>query len=514
MSANRHGTSSSSANAGSGTRSVTPGPWHSAASTMPWPGCTCCSRSIDKPSKARWSRAPGRAPWTPGESRPAWTICACWQSAWLGSLVCARTCAARATSNEGCARCRNGACRPWKISVSAVGRRWPCCNGDCRQPWPTTTGCFAGNGPVAPALGLEMPMTLHSATEPAVAPLIQARRFKGSAGLPDPRDVHLAWRREMERLQVASWFPGAPSTLDTRPADGSAAGRRPADRDPQHRPALASLDAHDGEGRLRPSESLASTPVQALVTPDTGADGEPGAPWSSAVPAAVHGASGVASAYPTVAPGSGAVDPCEARRVLQGRAASAPADADAPPGAAPRPAAATSVHGVPPVNATGPLPAAATDPSPRTGPSISAVDPVARPGTAASVWLDPCARPLPAPAVPVASVAPAPPLTSRPAKNEEAVLPGLRGTAELQKLVAHALARDSGPRLHVQWDGTAAHVWLGVDAMPDAAELLQTLQRVLRRSGLELHTLVCNGRPLVTTRVVPPVAAAHFQQES
>lgn len=341
-------------------------------------------------------------------------------------------------------------------------------------------------------------MTLHSAAEPAVAPLTQERRFRGPAGLPDPRDVHLAWRREMERLQVASWFTRAPSAQDTRPADGNAAGRRPADRDPQHRPAPAALDAHDGEGRLRPSESLANTPVQALITPDAGADGEPGAPWSSSPPAAVHGA----------------VDPGMALRVLQGRAANAPAVADAPPGAAPRPAVATAVHGVYPLDATGPLPAAATDPAPRTGPSTTAVGLASKPGTAASAWLDPCAQPLLAPAAPAASVAPGAPPTARPAKNEEAVLPGLRGTAELEKRVAQALARDPGPRLHVQWDGTAAHVWLGVDAMPDAAELLRTLQRVLRRSGLELHTLVCNGRPLVTTRVVPPAAAAHFQQES
>ena len=92
--------------------------------------------------------------------------------------------------------------------------------------------------------------------------------------------------------------------------------------------------------------------------------------------------------------------------------------------------------------------------------------------------------------------------------------PGTRGAAVQEKGAALTLARDTSPRLHVQWDGTAAQVWLGMDAMPDVTELLRTLQRALLRSGLELDTLVCNGRPLIASRVTAPAAAPSTQQES
>ncbi|HRI55468.1 MAG TPA: hypothetical protein PK170_00055 [Anaerolineae bacterium] len=85
--------------------------------------------------------------------------------------------------------------------------------------------------------------------------------------------------------------------------------------------------------------------------------------------------------------------------------------------------------------------------------------------------------------------------------------------------LTHALEQAVGavsPRLHMSWDGQGVQVWLGLDGQPNVEALLHAVQRVLRQHGLQLSTLVCNGRVLVASRAAPqhPADAPLTQQDN
>ena len=77
---------------------------------------------------------------------------------------------------------------------------------------------------------------------------------------------------------------------------------------------------------------------------------------------------------------------------------------------------------------------------------------------------------------------------------------GVRTLASIERVLATTLGGTPGPRLHLSWDGQAVTVWLGVDGAVDPAALLRTVQSVLRQQGLQLSSLVCNGRTIVQAR--------------
>ena len=78
--------------------------------------------------------------------------------------------------------------------------------------------------------------------------------------------------------------------------------------------------------------------------------------------------------------------------------------------------------------------------------------------------------------------------------------PGVRSLASIERVLNASLGGSPGPRLHLSWDGQAVAVWLGVDGTVDPTALLRTVQSVLRQQGLQLSSLICNGRTIVLPR--------------
>jgi hypothetical protein len=60
-------------------------------------------------------------------------------------------------------------------------------------------------------------------------------------------------------------------------------------------------------------------------------------------------------------------------------------------------------------------------------------------------------------------------------------------------------------RVHVQWQGDTAHVWIGLDAraMPQATEVAGAVVRWLRDQGLRAGRLTCNGAAIIATPDTP-----------
>lgn len=103
-----------------------------------------------------------------------------------------------------------------------------------------------------------------------------------------------------------------------------------------------------------------------------------------------------------------------------------------------------------------------------------------------------------APPVGMASPMPLRPLqglpTPRPHPAESA---GKETRAESSAPVRPAAAEAPPPvRVHVDWQGQAAHVWLGVDReqLPNLPGLLRQLEQRLQAAGLRLASVTCNGR--------------------
>lgn len=76
---------------------------------------------------------------------------------------------------------------------------------------------------------------------------------------------------------------------------------------------------------------------------------------------------------------------------------------------------------------------------------------------------------------------------------------GKEATAEGVAAPRPAAAEPPPPvRVHVDWQGQAAHVWLGVDReqLPNLPGLLRQLEQRLQAAGLRLASVTCNGRPV------------------
>lgn len=71
---------------------------------------------------------------------------------------------------------------------------------------------------------------------------------------------------------------------------------------------------------------------------------------------------------------------------------------------------------------------------------------------------------------------------------------------ELTRALGRALKPSQAPRLHIVGRGSEVQVWVGIDAGVDLAQLQATVRHVLRQQGLQLESLVCNGRPLFNAR--------------
>lgn len=61
--------------------------------------------------------------------------------------------------------------------------------------------------------------------------------------------------------------------------------------------------------------------------------------------------------------------------------------------------------------------------------------------------------------------------------------------------------------------GQDAQVWLGVNGAPEVAGLVQTVQRILRRQGLTLSVLTCNGKCIFEARPIGKTRSGVASQE-
>lgn len=100
------------------------------------------------------------------------------------------------------------------------------------------------------------------------------------------------------------------------------------------------------------------------------------------------------------------------------------------------------------------------------------------------------------PAAPTAEATSAPPASSTIARS-----------------IAQALNLREQPRLHLSVMGQDAQVWLGVNGSPEVAGLVQTVQRILRRQGLTLSVLTCNGKCIFEARPIGKTGSGVASQE-
>lgn len=99
------------------------------------------------------------------------------------------------------------------------------------------------------------------------------------------------------------------------------------------------------------------------------------------------------------------------------------------------------------------------------------------------------------------SVAPAAPAPTPGAEHRPLKLSAPSLATERPALASRATAPIAPIRMHVEWQGDTAHIWLGLDPTFNhhLPELVQTLSAWLRRQGLQLRGLVCNGQAVVAS---------------
>lgn len=271
-----------------------------------------------------------------------------------------------------------------------------------------------------------MTIHLHHATGPFTAMSLQGRRSPGSVGLPAHPDGHLAWRREMERLQVAAWFPRADPPMH-RPAAGDQRPGGRLDRRDEYHPAPPAATCPDGIGHVaRQTEAPATSTMQARVPPDAGSDGGEALARRPSPLADVDLNMRADLAFAAAAPGTRAVDRQPSLPALDGAAGRASAVAQAPRDVPPRLAVARSVDALPPASLSG-LAASPAGALPGVGAATTAARVVWSPGASASVPLGPGAQPL---------LATSPAGASAPVQRatiDDAMEPGTRGAAVQQK---------------------------------------------------------------------------------
>jgi hypothetical protein len=370
----------------------------------------------------------------------------------------------------------------------------------------------------------------------AAAPAPRERRSPATPGeSASPQQWDTAWQREMERLQAGAWFPGAlpghagpfgaladtppfglapravpapasaqphaaataaPETAQHGRAEGSAAPERRVDRAER---AEAASPAEDARTFAQPRQADAPVDDGALAVPESGGMPARAAAAKSLGPA-TEGLSGDGSS-PLHAPlRDGATEPTPQ---------AATATASGPAGLAPPMPAAMAAAPANSPAALGPGQALAGGaPASLLGTDLGAA--AAKAPSAALLDLSLAQPPRAAAAMPAITAAgatvasPSAAGHAMPIAQEGAgtagAASGMRTLASIERVLASTLGGTPGPRLHLSWDGQAVTVWLGVDGAVDPAALLRTVQNVLRQQGLQLSSLVCNGRTIVQTR--------------
>lgn len=352
---------------------------------------------------------------------------------------------------------------------------------------------------------------------------------------PDRRDN--AWQREMERAQAGAWFPGAlpegeglfrsrPDVQPVHPAPPPAqrqavahavhatqvwkpdtAPRRAGERD--HRADV------DGTALRRQERAPDEIPVQASphVVVRASDDFAPPAHEGSEK-ARVAAAAFVASAAKGPSVPDADVEPASPKLAAAPLGSLAVSGAPGLPvpsvmAALPSPSAA--------VQAAGPVPAAALSPHAADSAALPSSTPAASPAQPAG----PAPRadaglPL-AFAGAVAASQPAAAENAAPMAQEGSGMSGpasgVRSLMSIERVLNATLGGAPGPRLHLSWDGQAVAVWIGVDGAIDSTALLRTVQNVLRQQGLQLSSLICNGRTIVLPRPAQGQPSNSEQQE-
>ena len=365
----------------------------------------------------------------------------------------------------------------------------------------------------------------------ATAPLVRERRpaVPDQAGAPERRDN--AWQREMERAQAGAWFPGAlpedkglsgnrPALQAVRPA--SLPAPRPATAQavhPVHAPQVSRPDsvprrgdeqedrietkANDAglqrdqralNGPLAHATSQSEVRASDDVPLPTREGGQPagtaaagsvasGAGGLSAFEAGAGAASVKMAAAPVASPAAAVAlgQPGPAMR------AALPSPSTAVQGAVPASAALSSVHGADPAAPSSHAPAASPAQPAGQAPRAAAALPAAPAGSFAA-----------AASVPATAEGGTP--MAQEGSGLSGAASGIRSLASIERLLGATLGGSPGPRLHLNWDGQAVAVWLGVDGTVDPTALLRTVQSVLHQQGLQLSSLICNGRTIVLPR--------------
>lgn len=370
---------------------------------------------------------------------------------------------------------------------------------------------------------------------PATAPA-RERRTSVAGQAASPEGWGTAWQREMERMQAGAWFPGAlPDSARSFTArdDAPPAGlvlralARPGAAYEEHASASAASDAglsraaaderrverwaeQESDDAARSTDALANNASPARgPTPD--AQVEDASQAHRELPAVDSSRAAATEARAFNA------DALSARETVLAQPAQVDGAEDgAPPEQTPSAAALPLPGSQAPAAAAVPFIAATTPPNGTAAASSSLLPttqesaaPVPKPSIATPV--DQAVAPARAvaamPGMAAASAAmasPSPTGSAMPMAHEGAgaagAATGVRTLASIERVLASTLGGTPGPRLHLSWDGQAVTVWLGVDGAVDPAALLRTVQNVLRQQGLQLSSLVCNGRTIVQAR--------------
>jgi hypothetical protein len=361
----------------------------------------------------------------------------------------------------------------------------------------------------------------------AAAPLARERRPAAAEQAVSAERRDNAWQREMERAQAGAWFPGAlpegeglfrnrPDVLPAHPASPSvprSAGAPHAVHAAQpSKPDAAPSRAEEREDRIetraegtafhQQERAMHASPAQASSQPvaHSPEDAPPPAHETSDLAPAAAAAS-VASGVEGLSTSDAAV-PAATANVAAAQAASAAASGA--PGQH-GPAVWAAPPSAPTVQTAGPAPGAAVSMRATGSTAIqssASAAPPAQPAVQASRAV--AALPVapagvfPAASLPAAAEGAAP--LAQEGSGESGAAPGVRTLASIERVLAATLGGSPGPRLHLSWDGQAVAVWLGVDGAVDLAALLRTVQNVLRQQGLQLSSLICNGRTIVLPR--------------
>jgi hypothetical protein len=295
------------------------------------------------------------------------------------------------------------------------------------------------------------PALLPSSTFPAGEPTtIAANRRHGH----DARQH--AWQREMEKAELEAWFRYAAQEARATPT----------------RLAAAPLFAVAGAPALVDA-AIVGPPSAAASNPEHVAEATRSMRSDDPSPSALRS--------PSAAPSATSRDPA---RAVTGRGGVGDLAGQAPDPLLPGQDESATI---------GALPATGRD-------GAVGVQAVAIPAVRGLV----AARALPASTVSIAAttspvfVSP----SATPAAASPAADPRPVSLGRLAAAATRAFAPSAPVRVHVEWKGEAATVWLGVDrqAALELPQLVERLSRWMSRLGVRLRSVVCNGTVCFTPR--------------